>query len=168
MRIIKNKIMEKLIEKLETYKSPKKIINVELNNLIYYICPDIILYDDIIIRKGYKGEINKDYIIKTFGSISAYEDFEFHTHLVDIFDCSLMQSLKYGMVFKNIIKNKLKSEFPNENFIIILECDGKNKVNTIIRFHKFRNNKNEILYDQETIDQFNYGKYSCGFLIEKI
>ena len=79
-----------------------------------------------------------------------------------------MQSLKYGMVFKDMIKNKLKSEFPNNNFIVVLACDGKDKSNTIIRFHKFRNNKNETLYDQKIIDQFNYGKYACGFLVEKI
>jgi hypothetical protein len=64
------------------------------------------------------------------------------------------------------IKNKLKSEFPNDNFIIVLACDGKNKRNTVIRFHKFR--KNEMLYDQKTINQFDYGKCPCGFLVEKI
>lgn len=167
MKIIKNKIMANLLKKLREYKSPRKSINIELNDFFANIYPDIILHNGIITRKKYKGKkIDKEYIIKSFGSISAYEDYEFHTHVVDIVDCSLMQSLKFGLIIKDIIKTKLKHDFPKEKFIVVLACDGKNKLNTIIRFHKLR--KDEIVYDQKMIDRFDHPKLSCGFLVEEV
>ena len=162
--------MEELLEKLKKYKSPKKNINIDLNYLFSYIYPDFILFkNDIIIRKeNYteKIKIDMEYIIKTFGSISGFEDFVNHIHVIDIIDCSVRQSLKFGLVIKDILKNKLKTNFPEENFIIVLTCDGKDKNNTIIRFHKYR--KNELLYDQKYIDDFCTIKLSIGFLVEKI
>jgi ABC-type cobalamin/Fe3+-siderophores transport system ATPase subunit len=80
-----------------------------------------------------------------------------------------MQSLKFGIIIKDILKNKLKSCFPKERFVIILTCDGKDKLNTIIRFHKFR--KGEILYDQKIIDLYDRKSRKvipCGFLVEEI
>jgi hypothetical protein len=160
MKIMKNKIMEDLLKRLEKYKSPPKTINIELNKLFYNIYPNIIVYNDIIMRKNNR-KIDREHIIKNFGSISAFEDFENHIHIVDIVDCSLMQSLKFGIIIKDIIKNKLKSDFPRESFVIVLICDGKNKMNTIIRWHKLR--KNEILYDRAMINNI-----CCGYLVEKI
>jgi hypothetical protein len=152
--------MEDLLKKLEKYKSPKNGISIESNELFHNIYPNIIAYDNIIIKKN-NEKIDKEYILKIFGSISAFEDFENHIHITDVIDCSLMQSLKFGIIIKDLLKNKLKSDFPNENFIIVLTCGGKDKENAIIRFHKFR--KNEILYTQNIIDSF-----CCGCLVEKV
>ena len=171
MKVIVNEIMEKLLKKLETYKFNRKSINIELNNFFYNIYPNIILYDDIIIREDkntLKNKLDREDIIKTYGNISNFEDFVNHLHITDIIDCSLMQTLKYGIIIKDILKNKLKIDFPEEKFIIVLACDGKEKKNTCIRFHKYR--KNEILYDQKLIDSYNKTEKSipCGFLIEEI
>ena len=173
MKVIKNKIMDNLLKKLETYKFNKKNVNIELNHFFNDIYPDIRLYnDDIIIRENENiknNKLDREYIIKTYGNFSAFEDVVNHVHIFDIIDCSLMQSLKFGIIIKDILKNKLKSYFPNEKFVIVLTCDGKDKLNTIIRFHKFR--KDEILYDQKLIDAFDHKSKKvipCGFLVEEI
>ena len=168
MEIIINKKMEALLKKLEKYKSPKKNINIELNKLFYDIYPEIIVWEDIIMRKEHskkyneEQEINREYIIKEYGTVSGFEDFWNHIHIFDIIDCSVMQTLKFGIILKEILKDKLKREFPKNQFIIVLCCDGKDKINTIIRFHKYR--KNETLYNQKFID----GYCDVGFLVEKI
>jgi hypothetical protein len=166
MEIIINKMMGKLLVKLEKYKSPKKNINIELNKLFNEIYPDIRLYnDDIIIRenKNIEKDIKFDieYLIKTYGDISGFENFCNHIHITDVIDCSIMQTLKFGIILKDILKIKLKQDFPKEHFIIILSCDGKDKFNTTLRFHKYRNG--EVIYDPKTLDNF------CeGILIEEI
>jgi len=50
---------------------------------------------------------------------------------------------------------------------LTLSCDGKDKINTILRFYKYREDEKE-LYDQDFINGFDICKNKTGYIIEKI
>jgi hypothetical protein len=55
-----------------------------------------------------------------------------------IVNCTLLETLEYGLIIKDIIKNKLEENYYDDKFIMVLSCDERDKINTIIRFYKYR------------------------------
>lgn len=158
-----NRFMKEAIEALEIYKSPNKYLNIELNNMIMEIWPNFLEINGCIINNWIKENIEIDIneIIKRFGSIEGYEDFENHTHIADIFNCSVKQSLKFGLIIKDMWKKRLEMLFPNYDFKIILWYDGKDKYNTILRFYRIRKNGID-LYNNSEIELYE----KTGILFE--
>jgi hypothetical protein len=168
--IMTNKLMENLLYRLNGQKNIYK--KIDLNNIVNDIFSRIIKIDDIIFINNEDETItklDKEYILKTYGSYSAFEDVWNHIHIIDIINCNLkiIETLKYGIKIKDLLKNKLKENFFDDEFVIILTCDGKKKINTILRFYKYRENEKEI-YDQKLIDVYDKCKYKTGFLVERI
>jgi hypothetical protein len=166
--MIKNKIMERLLTKLEKKHFQKEEMADKLNNILEEKLFDITEIDNIIIipyiNKNIK--INKNFIIKKYNSFSSFEDFTNHIHIIDLIDCNVMESLQYGIILMNLIKIILKRNFPDMEFINVLSCDGKDEINTIFRLHKYRPDE-IILYDQNIINGFDKIKCKTGFLVDK-
>jgi hypothetical protein len=169
--IIMNKTMAKLMDKIKKNKIPENNIRLKINEII-----NIEKNKDcfiLIIGENELIEYNDEFIFKQFGSFSAYEDYENHIHISDIMyylgikDCTLYQTLEYGLIIKEIIKNKLEEKFPNNKFIMVFSCDETDKINTILRFYKYRENEEE-LYDQDFINNFDICKNKAGYIIENI
>lgn len=160
-----NEFMKAAIKELDSYKSPKKYINIEINNLFKEIWPNFNEINGCIInnKNCIKNEINLNRIIELFGSVEGYEDYEGHVHVVDIFDCSIKQSLKFGLILKEIWKKRIEMLFSKYCFKIVLWYDGRDKLNTILRFHRIRENGIE-LYSINEIDDYKKG----GILVETI
>jgi hypothetical protein len=165
---MKNRIMEKLLNKLEKKKFQEEVMIKKLNNILEEKLFNIIEIDNIIII-SYNNEnikINKNFIIEKFKTFSSFEDYENHIHIIDLIDCDVIESLQYGIILMNLIINKLKRKFPGIEFVNVLSCDGKNKLNTIYRLHKYRPDE-IILYDQNIINNYDKIKCKTGFLINK-
>jgi len=169
--IIMNKTMVKLLDKFNVSKISVKNIGLKINEII-----NIVKNNDcfiLIIDENELVEYSNEFIFKQFGSFSAYEDYENHIHINDIMyyigikECIFFQTLEYGLIIKDIIKNKLEEIFPNDKFIIVLSCDETDKRNTILRFYKYREDEEE-LYDQDFINSFDICKNKAGYIIEKI
>ena len=164
--VIMNKLMVNLLRKMDQISFDEKSMELKINKIFNEYFSKMVSIDNCILLRGNDEKLNKKYIIKTYGSFSAFEDSENHVHISDIINCKLIETLKYGILIKELLKNKLIKKF-NNKFIIILTCDGKRKINTILRFYKYR--KNEIeLYNQNLINSYDTCKYKTGFIVEKI
>ena len=169
--IIINKTMAKLLDKLKKNKFSQKNIGLKINEIIKIVkikeCFILIIGENEIV------EYNNEFIYKQFDSFSAFEDYENHIHISDIMYyigikyCTLFQTLEYGLIIKNILKNNLEENFPNDKFIMVLSCDETDKINTILRFHKYREDEEE-LYDQDFINNFDICENKAGYIIEKV
>jgi len=169
--IIMNKTMVKLLDKIKKNKFSEKGIESKINEIINIVknknCFILIIDDNELV------EYSNEFIFNQFGSFSAYEDYENHIHISDIMyyigikDCTLFQTLKYGLIIKDILKNKLEKYFPNDEFKIVLSCDETNKINTILRFYKYREDE-EKLFEQDFINSYDICENKVGYFIEKI
>ena len=167
--LIMNITMVNLLKKFNINNFTEENIKLKIRNIFNKYFSNIIKVDNCILlhNNEYIINFNKEDIIKQYGSFSAFEDVNNHIHIYDILNCKLMDTIKYGLLLKDLLKNKLINQFNDENIVIVLTCDGKLKLNTILRFYKYRENEKE-LYDQELINSFDNCKYKTGFIIEKI
>lgn len=163
--IYTNEFMHLAINEIESYNSPNRYNKIELNKFFKKIWPNFEEINGCIINNKDKMtyQINISEIIKQFGSIEGFEDFDGHIHIINIISCSIKQTLKFGLVIKEIWKNRSETLFPDYSFKFILFYDAKEKYNTILRFYRVRENGID-LYPGDEIESYK----KLGLLIETI
>lgn len=162
MEVLTNIIMSNFITEINTQKIHKKRLEFDLISIMNIIWPDYVFRNNVITFANVSEDINLDFIKTHFESLSAYEDYENHIHIIDIHEFTLKQTLKFGLILKDIWKTKLEQRFPNQKFVLVLTYDGKDKNNTILRFHKFRKEDGD-LYGKEYVEK----TLKIGIMVEK-
>jgi hypothetical protein len=157
-----NEIMKKLLQEIPNTKLSRKGTEVDFFDMLRMIWPPFVELEGYILLGGSSSKIDDEWIIKTFGGKSAYEDYENHTHIIDLCDMTLKQTFLVALTLKDIWKLRLKELFPGKKFRIVVTYDGKRKVNTIIRMSMVRSEEIDI-YDDELISS----TMDTGILVEE-
>ncbi|MGG4197282.1 hypothetical protein [Paenibacillus sp. UNC217MF] len=116
----------------------------EHTELIELIWPTFIEVDGcVIIQKDSESErkLNLDFILSQFGDRTGFEAAESHVHMRDVskfFEENPIEGLRFAKKVVSMWAAKLKLDFPNYRFLIILTFHGDD---SIVRFHKLRNNE---------------------------
>lgn len=82
-----------------------------------------------------------DFILGQFGDRTGFEAAESHVHMRDVskfFEENPIEGLRCAKKVVSMWVAKLKIDFPNYNFLIILTFHGDD---SIVRFHKLRDNE---------------------------
>ncbi|WP_337100119.1 hypothetical protein [Paenibacillus sp. YIM B09110] len=124
--------------------------------LINIVWPTFIEVEDCILIQDDQESprtVNIEFVLEQFGDRSGFEAAESHVHMMDV-SRYFMKHPKEGFSFAQKIMNmwavKLKFDFPNYNFLIILSFDGED---SIVRFHRIREEEN-LWIDIDRIEDF--------------
>ncbi|MBL7129208.1 MAG: hypothetical protein ISS16_09540 [Ignavibacteria bacterium] len=122
---------------------------------------DILGFADLIISEFaehldciiFKKDIFSKNVIGDYIDNTNLEAFFNHIHMSDyLYDDRGVSLLKLGLIFCEILSLKLKNEFPNYKFRIIISYDEKNELgynDCVVRFHKLRKGENYLLKNLE-------------------
>lgn len=135
--------MESLLDKMKDYNDIK-INTIKLKEVLF---PRIVEIHECLIIDN-KWEINEDeikfeFIKKMFGNRTMYEiscNEVCMNYYVEPNDNLYVAQI--GIVVMDAWKYRLKAEYPNDKFCIIMEVSD---THTILRFHKFREGEGGII-----------------------
>ncbi|WP_235201818.1 hypothetical protein [Paenibacillus sp. FSL H8-457] len=151
MEISNNKINE-ILKKEYTLKYHDK------SELIDVVWPDFVEVEGcIVIKKNTENNvgINIEHIIHQFGDRTGFEASESHVHMIDIsntFKKHPLEGLKFAKKLLEMWSTKLKIDFPEYEFILILTYHDDD---TILRFHRLR--ESETWININNIEEFEEG-----------
>ena len=138
--IYKNTKMEKLLKTINFDVVSKK----ELHNISSVVSPIFIEVEDCVLIKDGNEDIKKlnmNLITKAYGDKTGFETSNNHIHISQYVDDgykSPIEGLKLAMYILDVWKIKLKTDYPEYKFHLILSYDGKEST---LRFHKYRENE---------------------------
>lgn len=161
-----NKRMELLLAEITTNKGKQTKKICELNSLLIYTWPsfyqigDCILFDDNSEKVRQMAHIN---------DFTGFEAFHNHIHVDNISEAFINRpkdGFRFSKMLFEIWESKLKRDFPNERFTLILSYDGKHST---LRFHKRRENEYPWI-DKDKLEDFREAimiSEFCGNALEK-
>ncbi|WP_258394459.1 hypothetical protein [Paenibacillus sp. MDMC362] len=129
---------KKIIGILNKEHSPKYLDKSELIDVAW---PDFVEVEGCILMKKYTEDnikINIEHIIHQFGDRTGFEASENHVHMIDIsktFKKHPLEGLRFAKKLLEIWSFKLKIDFPDYEFILILTYHDDD---TILWFHRLR------------------------------
>lgn len=121
-----------------------KISNRSLSNELDIISPIFVEIEDCVLLKNNNQEVNglnMNSIYKLYGDKTGFEASHNHVHISQYMknsERSPINDFKLALLVLDSWKSKLKVDFPNYNFHLILSFDGEE---SILRFHKYRTNE---------------------------
>lgn len=144
-----NKNMEKILKNINVEE--ENIIKIDLNELEKIIDPNIIYVHNCAIldldNKIIKENIDFDFIIKRFGDRVGYEASRNEIRVNDyIIEGTFNSIVKLSFKIINILKYKLKLQYPNNKFCIIFTSD---KEYVTLRFYKIREDEKPWLNEKD-------------------
>ena len=144
-----NKNMEKILKNINFEE--ENIIKIDLNELEKIIDPNIIYVHNCAIldldNKIIKKNIDFDFIIKRFGDRVGYEASRNEIRVNDyIIEGTFNSIVKLSFKIINILKYKLKLQYPNNKFCIIFTSD---KEYVTLRFYKIREDEKPWLNEKD-------------------
>ena len=144
-----NKNMEKILKNINVKE--ENIIKIDLNELEKIIDPNIIYVHNCAIldldNKIIKENIDFDFIIKRFGDRVGYEASRNEIRVNDyIIEGTFNSIVKLSFKIINILKYKLKLQYPNNKFCIIFISDKKY---VTLRFYKIREDEKPWLNEKD-------------------
>lgn len=144
-----NKNMEKILKNINVEE--ENIIKIDLNELEKIINPNIIYVHNCAIldldNKIIKENIDFDFIIKRFGDRVGYEASRNEIRVNDyIIEGTFNSIVKLSFKIINILKYKLKLQYPNNKFCIIFTSD---KEYVTLRFYKIREDEKPWLNEKD-------------------
>jgi hypothetical protein len=135
--IYKNTEMARLLKIINFDEVSKK----ELHNISGVVSPIFVEVEDCVLIKDENEdikELNMNLITKAYGDKTGFEASNNHIHISQYVDDgyrSPIKELKLAMYILDAWKIKLKTDFPEYKFHLILSYDGKEST---LRFHKYR------------------------------
>ena len=144
-----NHSMKSLLKDINTKE--QNIIKTNLNELEKIINPKIIEIHDCIILDLNNTIINKNinfnFILEIFGDRVGYEASCNEIRINDyIISGSFNSIIKLSFKIIEILKDKLKSKYPNDKFCIIFSSD---KEVVTLRFYKIRKDEKTWLNEED-------------------
>ncbi|WP_219836079.1 hypothetical protein [Paenibacillus sp. R14(2021)] len=145
-----NKKLNQFLDGMGKYKFHE---HTELINIVW---PTFIEVEGcILLQNDLKPDrtINIEFVLKQFGDRSGFEASESHVHMIDVssfFIKQPLEGLRFAMKLVDMWVVKLKLDFPDYSFLIILSFDGGD---SIIRFHRIREDE-EPWINIERIDEY--------------
>lgn len=141
--------MEKILKNINVEE--ENIIKIDLNELEKIIDPNIIYVHNCAIldldNKIIKENIDFDFIIKRFGDRVGYEVSRNEIRVNDyIIEGTFNSIVKLSFKIINILKYKLKLQYPNNKFCIIFTSD---KEYVTLRFYKIREDEKPWLNEKD-------------------
>ncbi|MBX4149147.1 hypothetical protein [Paenibacillus lautus] len=152
MEVSNKKITEILIKE----HGPKYHDKSELIDVAW---PDFVEVEGCILIKKYTEDnikINIEHIIHQFGDRTGFEASESHVHMIDIsktFKKHPLEGLRFAKKLLEIWSFKLKIDFPDYEFILILTYHDDD---TILRLHRLRESE-ETWININDIEDFEEG-----------
>lgn len=134
----KNEKIEEILSSIETAKFH------ELTELINVVWPTFIEVDGcVLIQRDMESnrKLDMDFILRQFGDRSGFEAAASHVHMIDIssyFAENPLEGLRFAMKIASMWAAKLKLDFPEYKFLIILSFHGDD---SIVRFHRLRDDE---------------------------
>ncbi|XEC97301.1 hypothetical protein AB6A23_12535 [Paenibacillus tarimensis] len=128
----------------EILKKKKRHKFHEQSELINIVWPSFVEIDGCVLIQNEENPIKKlnmDFILEQFGDRTGFEAAENHVHMIDVskfFEKHPYEGLRFAMKLVNIWAVKLKLDFPDYKFVIILSFQDDD---SIIRFHRMRENE---------------------------
>lgn len=159
MMEISNKKINEILNKEHSLKYHDK------SELIDVVWPDFVEVEGCILIKKYTEDnikINIEHIIYQFGDRTGFEASESHVHMIDIsktFKKHPLEGLRFAKKLLEIWSIKLKIDFPEYEFILILTYHDDD---TILRFHRLRES------EETWININNIEDFEEGIIIRKV
>lgn len=159
MMEISNKKINEIFNKEHSIKYHDK------SELIDIVWPDFVEVEGCILIKKYienNTKINIEHIIHQFGDRTGFEASESHVHMIDIsktFKKHPLEGLRFAKKLLEIWSVKLKIDFPEYEFILILTYHDDD---TILRFHRLRES------EETWININNIEDFEEGIIIRKV
>lgn len=146
--ILKNREMERVIAVINESEEPRH----NLSELSYVIWPEFIEVSECILMKQNTEnpkELNMDHIYRMFGDRTGFEASDSHVHMMDLakeFELQPLEGVKFALKLLEIWECKLKRDFPQYRFVLILSFDGQD---SILRFHRNREEEGSWLNNND-------------------
>ena len=156
---------EKMAQLLNT-TSFDRIAEQEFDSISNIISPIFVDVDDCVLLKNKNEDIkplDMNMICKFYGDRTGFEAFYNHIHTsqyIDDDNKGPIEGFKLAKYILDAWKTKLKIEFPENKFHLILSYDGKEST---LRFHKYRQDEGSYL----VIDDLD-GYKGEAILVEEI
>jgi hypothetical protein len=163
-----NSLMQNCILKLNMSKFARIRIKPKLLN--DYLCSKIVQFTDLYILNYYNSSL--DLAIMSLQNNENKDDIESSLsklHISDLIDFpkkkfKSIEYLRIGLLIAELLLYKLKSEFSNECFAIIVSFTLKGKFkDCVVSFHKVRDMQN---YNEQTYYE-NFKNEALGIILTK-
>jgi hypothetical protein len=160
--IIQNKAMKQILATINNKEEAQFNLS-DLSNIMY---PDFIEVNECILMRQNNRNIKKldmDHIYRVFGDKTGFEATDSHVHMMDLtkeFEKNPMVGLQFALKLLDTWECKLKREFPEYKFVMILSFDGED---SILRFHRDRKEEESWL-DISSLDSYE----NTAILIKKV
>lgn len=161
--ILKNKEMDRLITIISENKEPRH----NLSELFHIIWPEFIEVSEcVLMKKNTENlkELNMDNICRMFGDRTGFEAADNHVHMMDLakeFELQPLEGFKFALKLLEIWECKLKRDFPQYQFVLILSFDGQD---SILRFHRNRKEEEGSWLNNNDLD----GYENTAILVEYV
>ena len=150
-------IMNKKINETFEIRTVKKFH--DHSELIDIVWPNFVEVEEcILINKDSDSifQIDLEHIYKQYGDKSGFEASVSHVHMIDIsrtFKKHPLEGLKFAKKIMDMWARKLKIDFPNYKFVVILTFHDDD---TIVRFHRLREEESAWV-DIDNIEGYHEG-----------